>query len=80
MQKIPFWAMRTLNIVGQLPAALALAAFVSVWAKIGHITPALAFVLIAVLVMAVLFVQLTKMADRKKAKASEQARAGAGLR
>lgn len=79
MQRIQFWAMRTLNIVGQVPAALALAAFVFVWAIIGHITPTLAFVLIAVLVMAVLFVQLMKMADRKKAKA-EQARAGTGLR
>lgn len=39
MQRIQFWAMRTLNIVGQVPAALALAAFVFVWAKIGHITP-----------------------------------------
>ena len=39
----------------------------------------IALVLIAVLVMAVLFVQLMKMADRKKIKA-EQARAGTGLR
>ena len=80
MPKIQFWAMRTLNIVGQLPAALALAAFVFVWAKIGHISPTPAFMLIAILVMVVLFVQLLKVADRKKAKASAQGRVRTGLR
>ncbi|MOA63753.1 hypothetical protein D3C78_1895890 [compost metagenome] len=80
MQKIRFWAQRTLRVVGQIPAALALAAFVVVWAKVGHISLALAYLLLVALAAAVICVQLMKAADRKKAKLEEHGRIGTGLR
>lgn len=80
MQPIKYWALRTLRVVGQVPAALALAAFVVVWTKVGHISFSVGAALIVVLMAAVVSVQLMKATDRKKAKLGEHRRVGSGLR
>jgi len=61
MSKIKFWALRTLFLIGQIPSALALLCFLIVWTKLGNISYTFAAVCCALLVLAVAFVQVTKV-------------------
>ena len=62
MLKMKFWAFRTLFLIGQIPAAMALLCFLIVWTKLGNISFITATVCSALLVVAVAIVQVTKFA------------------
>lgn len=70
MNKITYWAARTLWLIGQLPAALALASFIVVWAKIGNIGTAAAGALLVALSLAVVLNLVMKYSSRTTAKAA----------
>jgi hypothetical protein len=77
--KIFYWANRTLGLIGQPSAALALAAFVYVWFKIGYIGLLAAVPSIVLLLVAIVYCQVLKYFHRKGTKAIKPHRAGSGL-
>lgn len=77
--KFLHWTSRTLWLIGQPSAALALAAFVFVWFKIGYIGLFAAVPSILVLVVAIVYCQVLKRIYRQGAKAAKPRRAGTGL-
>ncbi len=77
--KIVYWANRTLWLIGQPSAALALAAIVFVWFKIGYIGLFAAVQSILVVLVAIVYSRVLKHFHRKGAKAVNTHRAGSGL-
>jgi hypothetical protein len=74
-----YWMNRTLWLIGQPSAALALAAFVFVWFKISYIGLYAAVLSIMVLLVAFFYCQVLKHYHRKAAKAINAQRADSGL-
>lgn len=79
MMKRFHWTNRTLCLIGQPSAALALAVFVFVWFKIGYIGLLSAVPSILVLLVAIVYCQVLKHFHRKGAKAANHRRAESGL-
>jgi hypothetical protein len=77
--KFLYWTNRTLWLIGQPAAALALAAFVFVWFKIGYIGLVAAVPSILVLLVAIVYCQVLKRFHRHGAKKENPRRAGTGL-
>ncbi|PMV89768.1 MULTISPECIES: hypothetical protein [unclassified Pseudomonas] len=77
--KLLYWANRTLWLIGQPSAALALAAFVFVWFKIGYIGLLAVVPSILLLLVAIVYCQVLKRFYRRGAKAVDPRRAGSGL-
>lgn len=77
--KLLFWTNRTLWLIGQPSAALALAAFVFVWFKIGNIGLFVVVLSILVLLVAIVYCQVLKRLYRHGTKAVDPRRAGSGL-
>jgi len=77
--KLFYWANRTLWLIGQPSAALALAAFVFVWFKIGYIGLVAAGPSIVMLLVAIVYCQVRRHFCRKGTKVMKTDRAGSGL-
>ncbi|TPG88070.1 hypothetical protein EAH72_33625 [Pseudomonas caspiana] len=77
--KLLFWTNRTLWLIGQPSAALALAAFVFVWFKIGNIGLFVVVPSILVLLVAIVYCQVLKRLYRQGTKAVDPRRAGSGF-
>jgi hypothetical protein len=74
-----YWVNRTLWVIGQPSATLALAAFVFVWFKIGYIGLIVAVPSILVLLVAIVYCQVLKFFHKKVAKAINHPRSGSGV-
>ncbi|VVP30478.1 hypothetical protein [Pseudomonas fluorescens] len=77
--KLLYWANRTLCVIGQPSASLALAALVFVWFKIGYIGLMAVMPSILLLLVAIVYCQFLKRFYRRGAKAVERRRACSGL-
>ena len=77
--KLLYWANRTLWLIGQPSAALALAAFVFAWFKIGYVGLFVVVPSILVLLVAIVYYQVLKRFYRQGAKAADPRRAGSGF-